>query len=71
MNRDELAESVREMKHLAGLIVQHHWRLYARDVPRIEVDAICNALGDISIDEATAALDRHQREIHGDTERCG
>jgi hypothetical protein len=63
MNREQLTESVARMKITASMFVQRYAALNARDVPQADVDAICNALGDISIDEATAALDRQQAKI--------
>jgi len=50
------------MKATATMVVQRHAAIYARDVPMETVEAICRALGEISIDEATAALDRLQLE---------
>ena len=60
MDRLELAETVANMKSTATMFVQRHAAIYARDVPIETVESICRALGDISIDEATAALDRLQ-----------
>jgi len=60
MNQEELAATVGEMKETATMFVQRYAAIHARDVSTEMVDAICRALGDISIDEATAALDRLQ-----------
>lgn len=63
MTREELAAQVADMRWTARLIVERHAAIYARDVPIAEVDAITAALGDISLDEAMAAIDRRQREL--------
>jgi len=60
MNREELAARVGEMRETAAMFVRRHAAIYAPDVSATMVDSICQALGDISIDEATAALDRLQ-----------
>ena len=64
MDRRTLAATVAGMKHTATLFVQRHAAISAPDVSPAMVEAICAALGDISIDEATAALDRLQAEAH-------
>lgn len=58
----ELQEAVKGIRETAAAFVQRHAAIYARDVPIETVNAICGALGDISIDEATAVLDRLQSE---------
>lgn len=58
----ELVGMVSGMKVTASMVVQRHAAIYAKDVEIEDVNAICNALGDISIDEAIAALDRMQLE---------
>jgi hypothetical protein len=63
MNHQEhLVRTVRAMKDTATMFVQRYAAFYTPDVSIDDVDAICKALGDISIDEATAALDRMQRD---------
>ena len=62
MDREQLREAVTNMRQTAEGLVQRHAAIYARDVPMYDVEAICRALGDISVDEAIAALDRLQRE---------
>lgn len=62
MDRQAMAEHVRELRVTAARFVRRHAAIYAKDVPRAEVDAICTALGDITIDEATDALDRRRRQ---------
>jgi hypothetical protein len=62
LHRTQLVEQVRAMRVKAGLIVERHAAIYARDVSIDIVRDICGALGDISVDEATAVLDRLQRE---------
>jgi hypothetical protein len=62
MNHEELAKTVGEMKATAVMFVRRHAAISAPDVSAAMVDSICQALGDISIDEATAALDRLQAE---------
>lgn len=57
-----LAATVAEMKTTATLFVERHAAIYAPDVSPEMVKAICAALGEISIDEATAALNRLQGE---------
>lgn len=55
-----LRETLAMLRATAVAIVQRHAAVYARDVPIRVVESICGALGDISIDEATAGLDREQ-----------
>jgi hypothetical protein len=65
MDRLELAAAVHEMKDSASYYVKRYAATHARDVDPETIAAICNALGDfISINEATAALDRLQREAN-------
>jgi hypothetical protein len=71
MDKAELAETVANMKSTATMFVQRHAAIYARDVPIETVESICRALGDISIDEATAALDRLQIEASGRQDATG
>lgn len=49
MNREELAETVADMKETATMFVRRHAAIYAPDVSVQMVDSICQALGDISI----------------------
>ena len=49
--------------HDARVFVHRYAEQNAKDVPVGKINAICRALGDISIDEATAAVDRLQAEI--------
>lgn len=63
MTREEFSTAVQRWGIDAAAVV----RLYARDrcakVPRHELAAIVRALGDISVGEAIAALDRMQAEL--------
>ena len=54
--------ALQSMKVNAEVIVRRHAALHAPKVETRDVDAICRALGEISVDEATAALDRIERE---------
>jgi len=65
MTPDELAAEVGRMKHAAILVVQRHAAIRAPDVSLALVASLCAALGDISVDEAFAALDRLQQEARG------
>ena len=62
MDRLELAAAVHEMRDSASYYVRRYALDHARDVDPETVATIVNALGDISIDEATTALDLLQRE---------
>jgi len=62
MDRDEARAEVSRLKHMATLAVRRHAAFYAPDVGPAMVEAICAALGDISIDEAIAELNRLQGE---------
>lgn len=62
MDRQQFASVVGEMRQSASMFVQRYAAVHARDVPMDTVEAFCRALGEISVDEATAALDRLQRE---------
>ena len=61
---DRLRDHVAEMKITATLFVRRHAAFYAPDVSPERVDSICAALGEISLDEATAALNRLQGEAN-------
>ena len=70
MDQQELREIVGNMKDTATMIVQRFAAIRAPDVPLEMVQAICTALGDISVDEATAVLVRLQREADEKLERA-
>ena len=65
MDRLELATAVAEMREAGSHVVQRYAAIHAPAVSSEMVAAICRALGDISLDEATAALDQLQREAEG------
>lgn len=60
-----LGLAVREMRESAADYVRAYAGLHARHVAPRFLDAIVRALGDISIGEAVAALDRLEREGGG------
>lgn len=64
MNQLELAAHVKGMRDTAAAVVRRHAAIYARDVTLVQVEAICRALGDISIDEALEVLTGLQAD-HG------
>jgi hypothetical protein len=63
---DDVAADVRQMRETATLAVQQHAAQRTPDVHSADVEAICNALGDISLEEAIAALDELQIEAKRD-----
>jgi len=69
MTHAELAATVADMRATAVRFVERHAAVYARDVAPDVVAAVCDALGDISIDEATAALDREQQRLEREGRR--
>lgn len=62
VTRAELAEAVREMRRAGAEILTAHAYANCQQVPMAAVQAIADALGDISISEAVAAVDRLQAE---------
>jgi hypothetical protein len=58
---EELRLAATVMRRDAAVIVRVYALQHAPDVPTATVDAICGALGDISIDEAIDVLERIQR----------
>lgn len=62
MKREELAIEFGEMKAPAIAVVRQYAKEHAPLVPADFIDALCNALGEISVDEAMAALDRFNLE---------
>jgi hypothetical protein len=62
MDLRQLRDTLSGLRDTATRLVRRHAAIYAPDVPLADVVAICTALGDISIDEAVAALDRLQEE---------
>lgn len=67
MNREQLVADVRWMRQGADAVVRAHARAITTLVDQAAIDAICKALGEISIDEAIAALDQLQIEAAGRT----
>lgn len=62
MNGDELVEATRLMRRDAALILWSHAAEHCLDVNVVDVQALADALGDISIGEAIAAVDRLQAD---------
>jgi diacylglycerol kinase family enzyme len=58
MTREEVAHEVGELVRGAAERVRRHAREQCQHVDPAFVDAVCVALGDITIQEAIAALDR-------------
>ncbi len=63
--KQDLATAVRGLKARAEHYVRAYARASAPNVPLETVDAFCQALGEISVDEALNALDRVQTELAG------
>lgn len=57
MDHHELTLAVRELRESADCYVRAYASVHTPHVPAIDLDAICRALGEISIDEAVVALD--------------
>ena len=62
MDRDALQMEVDRLTHAATLAVQRHAALYAPDVAPALVEALCAALGEISVHEAILELNKLQGE---------
>jgi polyhydroxyalkanoate synthesis regulator phasin len=59
---EDLREEVRALRETATLAVQQHAARLAPDVPSADINAICAALGEITLEEAIAQVDQLQRE---------
>lgn len=62
MKREDVKNVVFDLKASTIIDLKRYARLHTPLVSKEDVDAICNALGDISWDEATAGLDKIQKE---------
>lgn len=63
ITRDDLRAWYRVQRDRAADRVRRYALASTPLVPTLELDTICSALGDISVNEAFDALDRRQREI--------
>lgn len=57
MDQHELSLAIRELKESADCYLRAYAKLHTPHVSAVDLDAICRALGEISIDEAIVALD--------------
>lgn len=57
-------------KHAAAVLcLRRHAAVYAPNVPQTTLAALCDALGEISYDDAIAELDRLQADTKKETTR--
>lgn len=65
ITREELAAWAKVSRSLATDRVRDYAAHECPLVTAAEIDAVCGALGDVSVNEAFDALDRRQRELAG------
>jgi len=61
-DRDTLQYMVTDLRAPAARYLRRHAKTHCPLVPAADLDAICNALGEVSVEEAKRALDRLQAE---------